>query len=215
MSHDIKNLNRGRFKRDTVAFSRILSLSDAVFAIALTLLVLNIDRPGVSPDMLPAALLAQIPQFIAFILSFALVANLWWQHHKLVEILGLFEPVMIAINLAILGAVVLVPFPTSLIGSQPRSQTAVIFFIAIFIIISLLFMLLLIRAQGARAWRHPIPKKMFYWLLLSWGSGIAVMILALVLAIWIPVGGLIIMAVSMILGPFASMRHYKSWNKKN
>ncbi len=196
-----------------MAFSRILSLSDAVFAIALTLLVLNIDRPDVPADMLPAALLSQIPQFIAFLLSFALVANLWWQHHKLVEIFGLFEPVMIAINLAILGAVVLVPFPTSLIGSQPQSQTAVVFFIAIFMIISLLFVFLLIRAQGARAWRHPMPKKMFYWLLLSWGSGIAVMIIALVLAIWIPIGGLAIMAASMILGPFASMRHYKKWGK--
>lgn len=207
----IKDLRSRRYKRDTLAFSRILNLSDAVFAIAMTLLVLNIDRPDVAGYMLAGALLNQMPQFIAFILSFALVANLWWQHHKLVEIFGLFEPVMIAINLAILGAVVIVPFPTSLIGSQPRSHTAVIFFIAIFIVISLLYMLLLVRAQVTRAWRHYVSKKLFYWMLLNWGSGIAVMIIAIVLAIWIPVGGLVIMAVSIILGPFASLRHYKKW----
>ncbi len=179
----------------------------------MTLLVLNIDRPDVPAGMLGRALLAQIPQFIAFLLSFALVANLWWQHHKLIEIFGLFEPVMIAINLAILGAVVLVPFPTSLIGTQPRSQTAVIFFVSIFVVISLLYMLLLIRAQATRAWRYHVSRKLFYWMLLSWGSGVAVMMIALVLAIWVPIGGLAIMAASIVLGPFASMRHYKSWNK--
>lgn len=50
-------------------------------------------------------------------LAFALVANLWWQHHKLMALFQFVEPGMVGIVLALLGGVALVPYPTSLVGN--------------------------------------------------------------------------------------------------
>ncbi|HAA86405.1 MAG TPA: hypothetical protein DCE14_08695 [Kosmotogaceae bacterium] len=48
----------------------------------MTLLVLILDAPDVAGTQLGAALSQQLPQFIAFVLSFALVSILWWHHHR-------------------------------------------------------------------------------------------------------------------------------------
>ncbi|QBI18683.1 DUF1211 domain-containing protein [Egibacter rhizosphaerae] len=98
-----------RYRRDSVEFSRVANLSDALFAIAMTLLVLRIEVPDVPADQLAGALADQLPQFIAFLLSFAVVANFWWIHHRFIAVLGVVEPGLIAINLVLLGAVALVP----------------------------------------------------------------------------------------------------------
>jgi hypothetical protein len=122
-------LGSGRYGYGTPAFARVANLSDAVFAIAMTLLVLTLDTPATND--LTGALVDQLPQLSAFLLGFALVANLWWQHHKLFELLGSLEGGLIGINLVLLGAVALVPFPTSLVGNAPTDRAAVLPFIGL------------------------------------------------------------------------------------
>ncbi len=196
------------YDKDTAEFNRVVNLSDAVFAIAMTLLVLTLDIPDVTGAGLVRALADQLTQFIAFILSFILVAIIWAQHHSFVARLGRLEPILIGLNLALLGVVVSVPYPTNLIGNDPRSRVAVIIFISVFIALSLLYLLMAVRAQAVQAWIEPVSVQHFYWLLASWGAGIMVMLAALVISFWYPLAGLIILAVSMVFGPLASRLTY-------
>jgi uncharacterized membrane protein len=185
-----------RYPYDSPEFARVANLSDAVFAIAMTLLVLTLDVPAVPADQLAAALLAGLPQLLAFAISFLLVANVWWAHHKFVAMLGMIEPGLVAINLVILGAVALVPFPTSLIGNAPTARAAVMPFIAVFLVLLVLFFVLLLRARAVQAWRRPPPPHLYPWLAGTWLANIGAMLLALLVAIWVPLLGLILAAIS-------------------
>ena len=116
--------------------------------------------------------------------------------------------ILIGLNLALLGVVVSVPYPTNLIGNDPGSRVAVIIFISVFIVLSLLYLLMSVRAQAIKAWIKPVSVNHFYWMLASWGAGILVLLAALVLSFWYPLTGLIILAVSMFFGPLASRLTY-------
>lgn len=185
-----------RYGRETPEFARVANLSDAVFAIASTLLVLTLDTPSVAPDRLVGELAARIPQFVAFVLGFALVANVWWAHHKFFGLLERIEPWTIGINLALLGVVALVPFPTSLIGASPGAVAAVVPFIGLFVVLHVLFLAMLLRAQATAAWRMPIPRGLYPWLVAGWLGHLSLMLVALVVALWLPVAGLVVAAVS-------------------
>jgi uncharacterized membrane protein len=187
---------RRRYGRETLEFARLANLSDAVFAIAMTLLVLTLDVPDPRSVDLTAALVGRLPQFIAFVLSFLLVANLWWEHHKFTALLAKVEPGMMAINLAILGAVALVPFPTTLIGNTPNDRGAVIPFIALFLVLLVLHLSLVFRARAVRAFRRPLPLGLWPWIVGGWLAAAAFMAVALVIALFSPLAGLAVAGAS-------------------
>lgn len=194
--------NAGRYTRDTPEFARVINLSDGIFAISMTLLVLTLDVPAVPDAELRQALIGQLPQFIAFALSFALVANIWWQHHKLIAMIESLDSVLITLNLTSLCAIAIVPFSTNLIGNAPASRVSVVFFIMPLLFISVVNLILVIRAQMTNAWRTPLTTENYYVTLSIWFMGILVMIVALIVAIWwFATGGLIILAVFIVLGP--------------
>jgi len=204
-----------RYRWDTPEFGRVANLSDGVFAIALTLLVLTLDVPDVSGTDLTGALLAEGQQAALFALSFVLVANIWWVHHRFFALLGELESGLIAMNLGILGLVALVPFPTSLVGRHLTSPAAVVPFIAVFLAITLLLSLALVRARRVNAWREPLPPGLFGWFLGGWVVYAAGIATALVVAFRWPVAALVILAVSgplhaIVLGRIAP-RAYRHW----
>lgn len=133
--------------RDTTGFTRVVNLSDAVFAIAMTLLVLTVDVPRVPADELAGALLADLPQLGAYVLAFALVASQWYAHRKLFERFAFTEPGLTVVNLVALGLVALVPFPTSVLGNYPTTTAAVAPFLAIFVALSLAYIAMIVRAH--------------------------------------------------------------------
>ncbi|MFN7149046.1 MAG: TMEM175 family protein, partial [Microthrixaceae bacterium] len=118
-----------RYGRDSTEFGRVVNLSDGIFAIALTLLVLNLVVPGVQADQLGGMWRDLVPSLVAFVLAFGLVANIWWLHHKVFAALETVEPGMIALNVVGLAGVALVPFPTSLVGAHPDQPAAVVPFL--------------------------------------------------------------------------------------
>jgi uncharacterized membrane protein len=132
---------RRRYERSTPEFGRVANLSDAVFAIAMTLLVFTLDAPDVGERGF-AALVDRVPQLAVVGLAFALVASVWWAHHKFFSKLRWLEPGLIALNLALLGLVALVPFPTRLIGAAPLERAAVVPFIGLFVVALVVFLLL-------------------------------------------------------------------------
>ncbi len=202
------------YARGTPEFGRIVNLSDALFAIALTLLVFTLDASAVSLDRGDGVLVDQAGQLIAFLLSFAIVANFWWTHFRFFATLGRLEPGLIVLNLALLGAVALIPFPTSLLGRDPTVRGSVVPYLLLLSIVAILLLLLLVRAHAVDAWREPIPAGMYPWMVAGWGASAGVTLLALALALVVPVAGLAMMPLTWVVEALVAWRApagYRDW----
>lgn len=174
----------------------MLNLSDGVFAIAMTLLVLGIDPQAVDLTSIGGVFVDQPGELIGFVISFAVICYFWWIHHRFFAAIGVMEPGLIVLNLTLLGLIALVPFPTSLLSRDPTAQGAVVPYLGLLALIAALHVLLLLRAQKAGAWRVPPPDGLFPWLLAGWGASAAVTALALVLAFFVPVAGLALLVLN-------------------
>jgi uncharacterized membrane protein len=103
---------------------RIVAFTDGVMAVAITLLVLNIEVPTVPEDELDDALVDLIPSLIAYLLAFALVGRFWIIHHRLFETLRAFDSRLMTLNLAFLSLIVLVPFAANLFDNYTQEPIA-------------------------------------------------------------------------------------------
>ena len=79
----------GRFRRAGLRTVRMEAFSDGVFAIAITLLVLEIGVPEGAGDDLLDALLDQWPSYLAYLVSFATIGAIWIKHTVMTEYLDL------------------------------------------------------------------------------------------------------------------------------
>ncbi len=183
-------------ERDTLEFGRIANLSDGVFAIAMTLLVLGIEVPDPSVAALSEQLRERLPNMIAFVLGFGLVGNVWWTHHKFVGQLAAFDPGLLRLNLTFLGVVALAPFPTGMVGSAPTERWAVIPFIVLFVVLIALTVAMVGRAHALGLWRWPLSSALYRWVRLSWLAALGGMTTAALVALVSPVAGLAVAALS-------------------
>ncbi|TQK50110.1 putative membrane protein [Streptomyces sp. SLBN-118] len=105
--------------------ARLLALSDGVFAIALTLLALDISVPaGLNPAGFRHALGDVTPNVWAYALSFLVIAAFWRGHHQIFQYTSEVDGTVIRLGLLSLGLVALMPFPTTLLaeyGDQPQA----------------------------------------------------------------------------------------------
>ncbi|MXV63065.1 DUF1211 domain-containing protein [Natronorubrum sp. JWXQ-INN-674] len=95
---------------------RMEALSDGVFAIVLTLLVLQFEVPDVSASELPAALAAQETLLISYLLSFVVVGLYWIIHHNLFRYIAAHDRILLWLNLLFLLSISFLPYPTELMG---------------------------------------------------------------------------------------------------
>ncbi len=116
-------------KENEIEFSRIVAFSDGVFAIAITLLVLNLSVPEHIPgDDLTKALLDQHQDLFAYALSFAVIGRFWIVHHRFFgEVVG-FDSRLIALNLFYLAWIVLLPFSSQVLGDHAGDTGAVVLY---------------------------------------------------------------------------------------
>lgn len=96
--------------------ARMEAFSDGVFAIAITLLVLEISVPEGSEDDMLRAVLDQWPSYLAYIVSFATVGAIWLAHTVITEYLDHADRWLLRLNLLLLLVVSFVPFPTGLLA---------------------------------------------------------------------------------------------------
>jgi uncharacterized membrane protein len=129
--------------------SRIEAFSDGVMAVAITLLVLNIETPTVSNDDLPDALVDLIPSLGAYVLAFALVGRYWVIHHGLFATFVRFDGLLLALNLAFLALIALVPFATNLVDAYSTVPVAAAAFGAILGLAALVHWLMTVHALRA------------------------------------------------------------------
>ncbi|MDX3076910.1 TMEM175 family protein [Streptomyces sp. NPDC088354] len=95
---------------------RVEAFSDGVFAIVITLLVLDLYDHDFRSGDLASALVAQWPAYVAFVVSFVYVGVIWLNHHALFRRIRRMDCGLLWINLAILFSTVIVPFPTAVLG---------------------------------------------------------------------------------------------------
>ena len=100
--------------------SRTEAFSDGVFAVAITLLVLEIKVPEVEGGRLPHALLEQWPSYASYLVSFFVIGVIWMNHHAIFEHLGRVDRPFTAINLFLLLWIVLIPWATDLLATYMR-----------------------------------------------------------------------------------------------
>jgi uncharacterized membrane protein len=113
---------------DRFDLDRSNAISDGIFAIALTLLVLGIDVPGGKQGHLWAALEDTLPQVVGYVISFWTVAALWLHHHRLFDDLEAVDNRLMQLNLAYLGFVAFLPFPSGLLGDYGDEAGSVVLF---------------------------------------------------------------------------------------
>jgi len=122
--------------RQTYPTERLGALSDGVFAIVLTLLVLELkipDLPGTHTEgQMLADLAERLPNFIAWLISFVLVARFWVVHHDILASLARCHVGTITWNFVVLAVMSLVPFGSALIGTYEYDPVAVIVFSIVF-----------------------------------------------------------------------------------
>jgi TMEM175 potassium channel family protein len=113
---------------------RIVNLSDGVFAIAITLLVLDIRAPDIPEDLvssqLPAALLSLWPDYLGYFLSFVGISAFWLNHHSIFRPIRSYDRNLLYLNFLVLMVVAFVLFPTSLLGEYGDHQLPVAIYAA-------------------------------------------------------------------------------------
>ena len=108
---------------------RLEALSDAIFAFAMTLLVLDVKIPKmahelVTPDVLALTLRDLWPKFFTFVMSFVMLGLFWIAHHGYSHFLKRIDRPFMWINLLFLMVVVFVPFSTDFLGDYPDQRIA-------------------------------------------------------------------------------------------
>jgi uncharacterized membrane protein len=135
-------------RRDTM---RLVAFSDAVFAITITLLVLEIKPPR--DENLLDGLLALWPSYLAYALTFLFIGQVWVNHHVTFDHIRAADRAILLLNTLLLMVVAFLPFATSVLAEALRSgddqRTAVVFYGIAFGVTALTF-----NAVWQYAWRH-------------------------------------------------------------
>ena len=185
--------------RSEVGTSRVEAFSDGVFAIALTLLILEIRVPHATPDhTLWAGLVALWPSYVAFVLSFFVVLVMWVNHHELMRLAGrtVSYPFLFANGLLLLS-VTFVPFPTAILAqylATADAKVAVAFYCGSFLVNSLAWNLLFATIVRGRLLRPDIDAATIVRIRRAYVFGPVVYAVATIAALFQPVLGLVVNA---------------------
>lgn len=100
--------------------------SDAVFAIAMTLLVIELHLPESIDAGFDAALLTLVPGYLTFVLSFVVVGMIWMSHHRKFSAIVRYDQGLLRLNLLMLLFVASLPLPTAILGTHGDQVGAVV-----------------------------------------------------------------------------------------
>jgi uncharacterized membrane protein len=139
-------MNTGESAREEKGTTRVEAFSDGVFAIAVTLLVLDLKVPqSISSQDLASVLLKQWPTFVAFLNSFGTILIIWMNHHNLFTNIKRTDNLFMLSNGILLLCVTFLPYPTSLVAEfygHPGDVTAAALYSGTFFLMSIAFNLL-------------------------------------------------------------------------
>jgi uncharacterized membrane protein len=148
-----------------VSKGRIEAFSDGVFAIAITLLILEIKVPHPGERGLWHELAQLWPSYLAFFTSFLTIGIVWINHHAQFDRFAHVDRTLNFLNLFLLLWVSFVPFPTALVaeylrdGNTSDQHTAATVYAATFLALSLTFFALWRYASGAKLLTHDLSQR--------------------------------------------------------
>ncbi len=114
-----------------IEYDRVLFFTDAVFAIAITLLAVELHIPENGKRTFSQQLDDAAPSLIGFGISFAVIALFWFGHHGIFRHITAFDRPLIALNLLFLGTIAFLPYPTGLLSSHSYEDGGAVVFYAI------------------------------------------------------------------------------------
>jgi uncharacterized membrane protein len=198
--------------------ARVEAFSDGVFAIALTLLILEIHVPHLAGDAsnreLGAALLALWPSYLAFLLSFGVVLTMWINHHEFMRCVQRVDSRFLFANGFLLLMITFVPFPTALLAQylgEPAANAAVAFYCGTFVITNVAFNTLLYSvAHNRRLVLREMSDTALQKVRKSYQLAFLVYLLSFVVALFHAVAGLVICSSLWILWASLGYRSEKT-----
>jgi len=162
---EIPDLERG------TDLSRIVAFTDGVFAIAITLIVLQLDVPArITTD---AELWQQVfrdegVDFIAFLISFAVIGRYWVLNHQLMRMIGAFDHRMLGLLLLYLLFIVLIPFSSELLGEHGDLRLSLVVYIVNLVLVNFSTTLLMLHVRSAELERPGLREVLDSWIKASW-----------------------------------------------
>jgi len=124
--------------------ARLEAFSDGVFAIAITLLVLELAVPIAGTQGLLTAAREEWPSYLAYAISFATVGAFWLAHSTISEYLTSADPIFVRLNLVLLFVISFLPFPTKVVATyvhQERAERVAVTIYGVTVLVGLLLIL--------------------------------------------------------------------------
>jgi uncharacterized membrane protein len=150
----VRGPNHEAMKRDDLEpldFSRLVSFSDGVFAVAITLLVLDIQVPE-GPVGLRQLLGAQFPHYLIFVVSFVMVGIKWLNHHRMFTLIARANTALTILNLLLLLSICTVPFTAAIIAkymATPDAALASVVYGIVWVVVGCLYTIIYIYTEKA------------------------------------------------------------------
>jgi uncharacterized membrane protein len=201
-----------------VEANRVLAFSDAIFAIAITLLTLNLQvRPGLHGADLTSALRKDLPAFGAYVLSFVILGQLWLAHHRIFGVIARVDRTVLVRNLVFLGLIAIMPFPVRLLSDYSNRPLAVAVYAVTFIAAMQLQRVIWVdvtRPEHRDLLREPVPDEV------RTGFGRALLGMLVVFGAAVPVGmfapgytmlvWVVIIPLRLVVGRFTTWPRWRS-----
>ena len=121
--------------------NRLEAFSDGVFAIAITLLVLNIKVPtqqNITNGQLNQILVKVFPQLLSFTFSFLVIGVFWVAHHRIFSFAKVVDTPLVWLNIVYLMFIAIIPFPASILADNFFLNTTILLYTGTLFLISIL-----------------------------------------------------------------------------
>ena len=172
--------------------ARFEAFSDAVFAFAITLLVLAFtvpmhgDAKWATDAELTRELLKLWPNLVAYALSFAVIGIMWQNHHALFRTVARVDRMTILLNLLLLGSVAFIPFVTATLGVYPATHAATYLYGLVLSVNATFFNLLVRHLVRSQAFTESVDTAYIRGTVVAYRRGWVTYVLATVVALFLP-----------------------------
>ncbi len=197
---------------DGAAFDRVAYFTDAVFAIAMTLLIVSVEAPDISgPLDDPGSLLDPLgdlgPQLFSFFLAFLLLGRYWMTHHAFFAVLERVDRRFIWLNLMYLAFVAFLPFPTELVGKYEHNPVSVAIFALTLALISGMESVIFRHSHRRGLLAKPMSESAYRYGMIQSTTPVVLFLLSIPIAfLWRPTAALLSWLLAAPIGMFVDRR---------
>ena len=183
--------------------SRLEAFSDGVFAVAITLLALDLTVEGPGHGPLSHQLYEKWPAFVAYLLSFFMIGIIWVNHHALVRSIVKVDRTLLFLNLVLLLFVVLIPFTTATEAdyfpdNSPDARLAMALYAGAFLGMSIGFSSIFEWTLHGQRVYQPLPPERRWAARARFAGGGLVYVVAVVVALFSAVASFVLIALTAV-----------------